>query len=127
MGGINLSKEPMPRYCEFGVIFTRSASIIQRGESENLINQKKDCEEYAKRRNIKILQYFGGLYAIGINETRSEIIRMQYFLEKNSFIGNILSTTPDRIEGRNKKNKDLCDQLLTLSIDLLYCPPFNKC
>ena len=58
MGGINLSKEPMPRYCEFGVIFTRSATIDQVGENENLQDQKRICEAYAKRFKCKNSKIF---------------------------------------------------------------------
>ena len=126
MGGINLSNEPMPRYCEFGVIFTRSATINQGGENENLKNQKRICEEYAKQFNVKILQYFGGLKATDKNNVRSEIIRMHYFIEKHGFIGKVLLTTPDKLEGKLKEYKDLQNQLLNLSIELAYCLPYRE-
>lgn len=125
MGGINLSKEPMPRYCEFGVIFTRSACINLSGENEGLRNQKIICEDYAKRMNVKILQYFGGLKAAGKNNVRIEIIRMHYFLERYSFIGRVLISSPDRLEGRRKEFKDLQQRLIILDIDLNYCLPRN--
>ena len=123
MSGINLSKEPMLRYCEFGVIFTRSACINQSGENEGLRNQKIICEEHAKRMNVKILQYFGGIKASGKNNVRSEIIRMHYFLERYPFIGRVLISSPDRLEGRRKEFKDLQQRLLKLNIDLTYCLP----
>lgn len=126
MSGINLSKEQRSRYCEFGVVFTRSASVDQAGENQALKNQKRICEEHAKRMNVKILQYFGGIKTNNKNNARSEIIRMHYFLEKHGFIVKVLLTTPDRLEGRLKEYKDLQDQLLNLSIELAYCLPYNK-
>ena len=90
------------------------------------MNQKRICEEHAKRMNVKILQYFGGIKATDKNKVRSEIIRMHYFLERYNFIGKVLLTRPNRIEGRFMENKDLQDRLLNLSIDLAYCLPYNQ-
>ena len=76
--------------------------------------------------NVKILRYFGGLKATNNDNVRSEIIRMHYFIEKYGFMGQVLLTTPDRLEGRLKEYKDLQNQLLNLSIELVYCLPYES-
>lgn len=121
MDGINLSQEPIPRYCEFGVIYTRLDVYEELEANESLQLQKTACLEFAKIRNIKIIRYFGGREIVDNNEIRKEVIRMHYFIKKYPFISSLIFTSTDRIVGRDNRNRDLYNGLMNLNIDICNC------
>jgi len=79
------------------VIYTRVSSKEQAEKNLSLDTQKKAIEEYAKRNELPIVNYFGGTYESAKTDGRKEFNRMLDFIKQNKGkISHILVYTIDR-------------------------------
>jgi len=65
-----------------GVIYTRVSSQEQAENNSSLEVQLKLCDEYAKRSDITIKEYFGGTYESAKTDGRKELLRMLSYVKK---------------------------------------------
>lgn len=65
------------------VVYTRVSSKEQADTNKSLEWQKKYCEEYALKNNLKIEGYFGGTYESAQTDERNEFNRMIRFVKNH--------------------------------------------
>lgn len=79
------------------VIYTRVSSKEQADNNLSLETQRKAIEEYARRNDIKVIDYFGGTYESAKTDGRKEFKRMLDFIKKpKGKINHILVYSADR-------------------------------
>jgi DNA invertase Pin-like site-specific DNA recombinase len=65
------------------VVYTRVSSKEQAENNLSLEFQKKSIEDYARRNDIKIAEYFGGTYESAKTDGRKEFKRMLDYVRVN--------------------------------------------
>jgi site-specific DNA recombinase len=79
------------------VVYTRVSSKEQAENNLSLEFQRKTIEEYAKRNDYRILEYFGGTYESAKTDGRKEFKRMLDYIKKyNRKITHVLVYATDR-------------------------------
>ena len=78
------------------VVYTRVSTKEQYENNLSLDFQRAAIQEYAKRNNIKTLEYFGGTFESAQTDGRKEFQRMLTFAKKNKKVNHILVYLLDR-------------------------------
>jgi site-specific DNA recombinase len=78
------------------VIYTRVSTKEQADNNSSLTTQKKYCEEFATRKGLEIIEYFGGTYESAKSDERKEFQRMLSYVKKNKSIACIIVYSYDR-------------------------------
>ena len=78
------------------VVYTRVSTKEQADGNASLETQLKYCNEYAQRKGLNIIQYFGGTYESAKNDERVEFIKMLKFLKTRKNISYVLVYSYDR-------------------------------
>ena len=79
-----------------GIIYTRVSSSEQAQNNGSLEVQLNYCNEYAKRNQIPVMEYFGGTYESAKTDGRKEFQRMLGYVRKNKEITYIIVFNYDR-------------------------------
>ncbi|MCU0431806.1 MAG: recombinase family protein, partial [Cytophagaceae bacterium] len=66
------------------VIYTRVSTKEQADNNLSLQTQRKACELFAEKNNLKVVSYFGGTYESAKSDERDEFKRMISFVKKSS-------------------------------------------
>ena len=72
------------------VIYTRVSSKDQMDNGASLETQKKYCEEFAEKRGLNVVAYFGGTYESAKTDDRKEFQRMISFVKKSKEVSGIV-------------------------------------
>ena len=72
------------------VIYTRVSSKEQFDNNASLTTQLKYCQEYAIRKELEVLEYFGGTYESAKSDERREFQRMLSYVKRRKNIGYII-------------------------------------
>jgi site-specific DNA recombinase len=99
------------------VSYTRVSSFDQ-NENTSLATQKKSSIEYASRRSMQIIEFFGGTYESAKTDERKEFKRMLEFVKKNKNIGAILVYSYERFS-RSDNAAILSRELAKIGVKVL--------
>ena len=93
------------------VIYTRVSTKEQADNNASLSTQKKYCEEFAKRKDFEIIEYFGGTYESAKSDERKEFQKMLSYVKKNKSISCIIVYSYDRFSRTGANGAHISDQL----------------
>ncbi len=78
------------------VVYTRVSTKEQSEDNASLDTQLKYCDEYANRKNLNVVEYFGGTYESAQSDERKEFTKMLNFLSRRKNISYIIVYSYDR-------------------------------
>lgn len=93
------------------VIYTRVSHSSQE-ENTSLESQKKYCENYAERKGLNVIGYFGGTFESAKTDDRKEFTRMITFLKKTKDVSYILVYSYERFSRSGINGAQIADDLL---------------
>lgn len=94
-----------------GVIYTRVSSQEQAENNGSLEVQKKYCDEFSKRMQIPIREYFGGSYESAKSDGRKEFQRMLTYVRKHKNISYLIVLNYDRFSRTGAAAAQLSEEL----------------
>jgi DNA invertase Pin-like site-specific DNA recombinase len=85
------SKTPKQKKRETGyaVIYTRVSSKEQT-DNASLHTQKKHCEEYARKKGLEVIAYFGGTHESAKTDERKEFQQMLAYVKRSKKVSDII-------------------------------------
>jgi DNA invertase Pin-like site-specific DNA recombinase/ssDNA-binding Zn-finger/Zn-ribbon topoisomerase 1 len=93
------------------VIYTRVSHFSQE-ENTSLESQKKYCENFAERRGLQIIDYFGGIYESAKTDDRKEFSRMLMFIRRNKQVNYIIVYSYERFSRSGIDGAKIASDLL---------------
>jgi DNA invertase Pin-like site-specific DNA recombinase len=93
------------------VIYTRVSTKEQAENNASLETQKKYCEEYAKKKNIEVIEYFGGTYESAKSDERKQFQKMLSFVKRKKDISYIIVYSYDRFSRTGANGAYISEQL----------------
>ena len=93
------------------VIYTRVSSKEQFDKNASLSTQLKYCQEYALRKELEVLEYFGGTYESAKSDERREFQRMLKYVKRRKNIGYIIVYSYDRFSRTGANGAYISEQL----------------
>ena len=93
------------------VIYTRVSSKEQFDNNASLSTQLKYCQEYAIRKELEVLEYFGGTYESAKSDERREFQRMLSYVKRRKNIGYIIVYSYDRFSRTGANGAYISEQL----------------
>ncbi len=93
------------------VIYTRVSSKEQFDNNASLTTQLKYCQEYALRKELDVLEYFGGTYESAKSDERREFQRMLHYVKRRKNIGYIIVYSYDRFSRTGANGAYISEQL----------------
>ncbi|MCG8318781.1 MAG: recombinase family protein, partial [Cytophagales bacterium] len=91
------------------VIYTRVSSKDQE-DNTSLESQRRYCEDYAERKKLLVVEYFGGTHESAKTDERKELKRMLQFVKRKK-ISNILVFKVDRFSRSGAGGISLAEEL----------------
>ncbi|MDH5400755.1 MAG: recombinase family protein, partial [Cyclobacteriaceae bacterium] len=105
------SKQPVININGKAVIYTRVSSKDQMDNNASLETQKKYCLQLASRRNIEVVEYFGGTYESAKSDERKEFQKMLSFVKRKKDISYIIVYSYDRFSRTGTNGAYISEQL----------------
>ncbi len=93
------------------VIYTRVSTKEQAENNASLETQKKYCLEFAKRKNIEVIEYFGGTYESAKSDERKQFQKMLTFVKRRKDISYIIVYSYDRFSRTGANGAYISDTL----------------
>ncbi len=93
------------------VIYTRVSTKEQAENNASLDTQKKYCQELAKRKNIEVIEYFGGTYESAKSDERKHFQKMLTFVKRKKDISYIIVYSYDRFSRTGANGAYISEQL----------------
>ena len=93
------------------VIYTRVSTKEQAENNASLSTQKKYCEMYAKKRNLNIVEYFGGTYESAKSDERKEFQKMINYVKRHKGVAYIIVYSFDRFSRTGVNGSYITEQL----------------
>ena len=93
------------------VIYTRVSTKEQAENNASLETQKKYCEEFAGKKNIEVVEYFGGTYESAKSDERKQFQKMLSFVKRKKNISYIIVYSYDRFSRTGANGAYISDQL----------------
>ena len=93
------------------VIYTRVSSLEQE-DNTSLGSQKKHCENYAMKKDLNIVGYFGGTYESAKTDDRKEFNRMLNFVKRSKNISYVIVYSYERFSRSGINGASIADDLL---------------
>ncbi|WP_099574041.1 recombinase family protein [Maribacter sp. 4U21] len=93
------------------MIYTRVSSKEQFDNNASLTTQLKYCQEYALRKELEVLEYFGGTYESAKSDERREFQRMLNYVKRRKNIGYIIVYSYDRFSRTGANGAYISEQL----------------
>ncbi|MEZ4924323.1 MAG: recombinase family protein [Crocinitomicaceae bacterium] len=78
------------------IIYTRVSTKEQAENNTSLETQKEFCERFAKRKNLKVVSYFGGTYESAKSDEREEFQKMISYAKRTKNVAYIIVYSYDR-------------------------------
>src|SRR5579862_6504614 len=98
------------------VIYTRVSSKEQAENNTSLESQKRYCNEFATRKNLRIAEYFGGTFESAKQDERKEFKKMIDYVNKSNTIDTILVYSYDRFSRSGANAAYLSQELQKIGI-----------
>ena len=99
-----------------GVIYTRVSTKEQAENNASLETQKKYCLEFANRKNIEVIEYFGGTYESAKSDERKHFQKMLSFVKRKKDISYIIVYSYDRFSRTGANGAYISEQLKKVGI-----------
>lgn len=93
------------------VIYTRVSHVSQE-ENTSLESQKKYCENFAARRGLEVIDYFGGTHESAKTDDRKEFSRMLTFIKRNKQVNYIIVYSYERFSRSGLNGAKIASDLL---------------
>lgn len=93
------------------VIYTRVSHVSQE-ENTSLESQKKYCENFAARRGLQVIDYFGGTHESAKTDDRKEFSRMLTFIRRNKQVNYIIVYSYERFSRSGLNGAKIASDLL---------------
>lgn len=93
------------------VIYTRVSTKEQAENNASLETQKKYCLEFANRKNIQVIEYFGGTYESAKSDERKQFQKMLSFVKRRKDISYIIVYSYDRFSRTGANGAYISEQL----------------
>ena len=93
------------------VIYTRVSTKEQAENNASLETQMKYCELYAKKRELNVVEHFGGTYESAKSDERKEFQKMLSYVKRHSNIAFIIVYSFDRFSRTGANGSYITDQL----------------
>ena len=93
------------------VIYTRVSSKEQFDNNASLTTQLKYCQEYAIRKKLEVIEYFGGTYESAKSDERREFQKMLNYVKRRKNIGYIIVYSYDRFSRTGANGAYISGQL----------------
>ncbi len=101
------------------VIYTRVSSKEQFDNNASLTTQLKYCQEYALRKELEVIEYFGGTYESAKSDERREFQRMLNYVKRRKNIGYIIVYSYDRFSRTGANGAYISEQLKKQGIAII--------
>jgi DNA invertase Pin-like site-specific DNA recombinase len=103
------------------VIYTRVSSKEQAENNASLDTQKRYCQDFALKRKLNIVYYFGGTYESAKSDERKQFKLMLDFVRRNKSVSYIIVYAYDRFSRTGANGAHISEQLkkqgiITLSV-----------
>ena len=105
------SKAVQLNHSKKAVIYTRVSTKEQADNNASLNTQRKYCDEFAERKGLEVIEYFGGTYESAKSDERREFNKMLSYVKKNKDIACIIVYSYDRFSRTGANAAYLSDQL----------------
>ena len=93
------------------VIYTRVSHHSQE-DNTSLESQKKYCENFAAKKGLKVIDYFGGTYESAKTDDRKEFNRMLNFVKRSKDIDYVIVYSYERFSRSGINGAQIADELL---------------
>ncbi len=93
------------------VIYTRVSTKEQAENNASLETQLKYCKELAKKKEIEVLEHFGGTYESAKSDERKQFQKMLSFVKWRKDVGYIIVYSYDRFSRTGANGAYISDQL----------------
>ena len=93
------------------VIYTRVSTKEQAENNASLETQLKYCKELAKKKEIEVLEHFGGTYESAKSDERKQFQKMLSFVKRRKDVGYIIVYSYDRFSRTGANGAYISDQL----------------
>ncbi|HLV43124.1 MAG TPA: recombinase family protein [Brumimicrobium sp.] len=103
--------DPTPAGKTQAVIYTRVSTKEQAENNASLETQKKYCELYAKKRDLTVIEYFGGTYESAKSDERKAFQNMLNFVKRSNNIAYIIVYSFDRFSRTGANGSYITAQL----------------
>ena len=101
------------------VIYTRVSTKEQAENNASLQTQKKYCQDFAKKKGLIVLDYFGGTFESAKSDERKEFQRMLSYVKRNKEIDTIIVYSYDRFSRTGANGAYISQQLLKNGVKTL--------
>ena len=101
------------------VIYTRVSTKEQADNNASLQTQKKYCQEFAKKKGLMVMAYFGGTFESAKSDERKEFQRMLSHVKRNKKIDTIIVYSYDRFSRTGPNGAYISQQLLKNGVKTL--------
>ena len=101
------------------IIYTRVSTKEQADNNTSLTTQKQYCEDYAKRKGLSIIKYFGGTYESAKTDERKEFKKMLKYVRQSGNIGSILVYSYDRFSRSGTAAAQITQELLNKGVKVI--------
>ncbi len=93
------------------VIYTRVSTKEQAENNASLETQLKYCKQLATKKDLEVVEYFGGTYESAKSDERKEFQKMLNYVKRRSNIGYIIVYSYDRFSRTGANGAYISDQL----------------
>jgi site-specific DNA recombinase len=93
------------------VIYTRVSTKEQAENNASLETQLKYCKELAQKKEIEVLEHFGGTYESAKSDERKQFQKMLSFVKRRKDVGYIIVYSYDRFSRTGANGAYISDQL----------------
>lgn len=93
------------------VIYTRVSTKEQADNNASLETQLKYCKEFAKKKGLEVVEYFGGTYESAKSDERKHFQKMLNYVKRRSNIGYIVVYSYDRFSRTGANGAYISDRL----------------
>ena len=93
------------------VIYTRVSTKEQAENNASLQTQKKYCQDFAKKKGLIVLDYFGGTFESAKSDERKEFQRMLSYVKRNKEVDTIIVYSYDRFSRTGPNGAYISQQL----------------
>lgn len=101
------------------VIYTRVSTKDQADNNASLSTQLRICEDYAAKRGLNVIEYFGGTYESAKSDERKEFNRMLSYVKRNKQITYIIVYSYSRFSRTGAGGANITEQLRSKGIYVL--------
>ena len=93
------------------VIYTRVSSVDQE-DNTSLSSQKRYCENYADKKGLNVIGYFGGTHESAKTDDRKEFNKMLTFVKRTKNVSYVIVYSYERFSRSGMNGAQIADDLL---------------